>query len=249
MLIHGATGVGKSHLAREYVYTHQKQYPGGIFWFRAFSEQELEDEFWRFSTTTALAERNGQDNVPEFQDHAKMVEHVRNWFSRRQDWLFVLDGIMFNPVLKRFVPDTANTAMILTSTSRAFTGNFHFNNPKPLELKALPALEGCELLRQELEKKVFTAEEDASALDLVRLLDNLPLHIHIISQNLKMTQEPLPTFVKRFRARPRLSQQIPAYDFVLDQLADMGAFAAVNVLSVLAFFERNIPVEMLALGE
>lgn len=249
-LIHGATGVGKSHLAREYVYAHQKDYPGGVFWFRACSEQELEDEFWRFATTTILADLNrGQGDITEFQDHTKMVEHVRNWFGQRQDWLFVLDGIMFNPVLKRFVPDTENTAMILTSTSRAFTGNFRFNNPKALELKALPALEACELLRQELEKKDFTADEDASALDLVRLLDNLPLHIHIIAQNLKMTQEPLPTFVKRFRARPRLSQQIPAYDFVLDQLADMGAYAAVNVLSVLSFFERNIPVEMLALGE
>lgn len=43
VLIQSLPGGGKTHLAREYVYQHKDDFPGGIFWLRAKSETELTD--------------------------------------------------------------------------------------------------------------------------------------------------------------------------------------------------------------
>lgn len=41
VLVQSLPGGGKTHLAREYVYDHRDDFPGGIFWLRAKSPVEL----------------------------------------------------------------------------------------------------------------------------------------------------------------------------------------------------------------
>lgn len=261
VLLRCQTGGGKTHMARQYVFEHRGDYPGGIFWLRASTVQELEDEFWRIARTVALrdlkrkqqqqqaseteTEGEGEDDL---RDHTKVVDHVRRWFNSLEDWLLVLDGIMFDPGVARFVPDAPQTSMILTSTSPTGAGDHHFNNPKLLELPLLSTREAQELLLLEMEKKKpWTRDDLRHAADLAQLLERLPLMIHVTAQHLKTTYEPLGTFLKRYRAKPQVGN-IPAYEFVLEQLTARGAVAALNVLSVLAFFEQHTPVEMMVLG-
>lgn len=248
-------------MARQYVFEHRGDYPGGIFWLRASTMQELEDEFWRIARTVALRDLkkrrqeegeeggDGEDD-DDLRDHTKVVDHVRRWFNSFEDWLLVLDGIMFDPPgVERFVPDAPGTSMILTSTSPTGAGNHHFNNPKLLELPLLSTREAQELLLLEMEKKKpWSRDELRQAADLAQLLERLPLMIHVTAHHLKTTYEPLGTFLKRYRAKPQVGK-IPAYEFVLEQLTARGAVAALNVLSVLAFFEQHTPVEMMVLGK
>lgn len=261
VLLRCQTGGGKTHMARQYVFEHRGDYPGGIFWLRASTTQELEDEFWRIARTVALrdlkrrqqqqaseteTEEEGEDDL---RDHTKVVDHVRRWFNSLEDWLLILDGIMFDPGVARFVPDAPRTSMILTSTSPTGAGDHHFNNPKLLELPLLSTREAQELLLFEMEKKKpWTRDDLRQAADLAQLLERLPLMIHVTAQHLKTTYEPLGTFLKRYRAKPQVGK-IPAYEFVLEQLTARGAVAALNVLSVLAFFEQHTPVEMMVLGK
>lgn len=274
VLLRCQTGGGKTHMARQYVFEHRGDYSGGIFWLRASTLQELEDEFWRIARTVALRdlkrkqqqrqqrqaaeaetqqEEEEEDNGELFQDdlrdHTKVVDHVRRWFNSFEDWLLVLDGIMFDAGTARFVPDAPRTALILTSTSPTGSGDHHFNNPKLLELPLLSTREAQELLLLEMErKKPWTRDDLRQAADLAQLLERLPLMVHVTAQHLKTTYEPLGTFLKRYRARPQVGK-IPAYEFVLEQLTARGAVAALNVLSVLAFFEQHTPVEMMVLGK
>lgn len=249
-LIRCQTGGGKTHMARQYVFEHRYDYPGGIFWLRASTIQELEDEFWRIARTVALRDlKDAGTDIKDLQDHTKVVDHVRRWFNGFENWLLVLDGIMFDPGIERFVPDAANTSMILTSTSPAGSGDHHFNNAKLLELPLLSTQEAQELLLLEMEKrKPWTRDDLKQAADLVHLLERLPLMIHVTAQHLKTTYEPLATFLRRYKNKPHVGK-IPAYEFVLEQLRARGAMAALNVLSVLAFFEQHTPVEMMALGK
>lgn len=288
-LLRCQTGGGKTHMARQYVFEHRADYPGGIFWLRASTVQELEDEFWRVARTVALRdlrrrqqqrqqerrqqrrhqvaseteeeeeeeveeeeeEGEGEDQAFEdLRDHTKVVDHVRRWFNSFEGWLLVLDGIMFDPPgIARFVPDAPRTSMILTSTSPVASGDHHFNNPKLLELPPLSAREAQELLLLETERrKPWSREDLRQAAELAQLLERLPLMIHVTAQHLKTTYEPLGTFLRRYRARPQVGK-IPAYEFVLEQLTARGAVAALNVLSVLAFFEQHTPVEMMVLGK
>ncbi|KAG6357943.1 hypothetical protein INS49_013826 [Diaporthe citri] len=222
---------------------------GGIFWLRATSVQELEGEFWRVARTAALKDLMDKKNYDELRDNTKIIDIVREWFNGFEGWLMILDGIMFDsPGIERFVPDVANSSIILTSTDPAATGNHHFNNPQLLPLPLLPAQEAQELLLLETEKRKPWGQEDLSqATELVQILGRLPLMIHFISQQIKANQEPLATFLKRYRTRPKVGK-VPAYEYVLEQLQSRGATAALNVMSILVFFDQNIPVEMMALG-
>lgn len=263
VLLRCQTGGGKTHMARQYVFEHRGDYAGGIFWLRASTIQELEDEFWRIARTVALrdlkkrqqraseteTEEEGELPKDDLRDHTKVVDHVRRWFNSFEDWLLVLDGIMFDAGVARFVPDAPRTSMILTSTSPTGSGDHHFNNPKLLELPLLSTREAQELLLLEMEKKKPWSRDDLrQAADLAQQLERLPLMIHVTAQHLKTTYEPLGTFLKRYRAKPQVGK-IPAYEFVLEQLTARGAVAALNVLSVLAFFEQHTPVEMMVLGK
>lgn len=236
-------------MARQYVFAHKNDYPGGIFWLRATSVQELEGEFWRVARTAALKDLMDKKNYDELRDNTKIIDIVREWFNGFEGWLMILDGIMFDsPGIERFVPDVANSSIILTSTDPAATGNHHFNNPQLLPLPLLPAQEAQELLLLETEKRKPWNQEDLSqATELVQILGRLPLMIHFISQQIKANQEPLATFLKRYRTRPKVGK-VPAYEYVLEQLQSRGATAALNVMSILVFFDQNIPVEMMALG-
>lgn len=249
VLIRCQTGGGKTHLARQYVFKHRYDYAGGVFWLRASSPQELEAEFWTIARTAALRDLAITD-LRDLKDHTKMVDHVRRWFSGFENWLIVFDGIMFDPGMERFVPDSVNTSMILTSTSPAVTGNHHFSNPKLLELPSLSIQEAQQLLLLEMDKKKPWSQEDLrQAAELTKLLDKLPLMIHVTAQGLKMSSEPLSVYLKRYKSKPHINRRIQAYDEVLNQMYARGATAALNVLSVLAFLDQHIPVEMIAIGK
>ena len=237
-------------MARQYVFEHKDDYPGGIFWLRATSVQELEGEFWRVARTAALKDLMDETTISELRDHTKIVDLVRRWFNSMEGWLMVLDGIMFDtPGIEHFVPDAVNSSLILTSTDPAATGDHHFNNPQLLQLPLLAVQDAQELLLLETGKsKPWSQEDRRQAKELVEMLGRLPLMIHVTAQHLKANQEPLATFLRRYRNKPRVGK-VPAYEYVLEQVQARGATAALNVLSIIVFFDQNIPVEMMALGE
>lgn len=250
VLVHCQTGGGKTHMAREYFFQHLQDYPGGMFWLRASSVQELEGEFSRVAKV-ALKQLRTKVDKQDLEDPAKMIDHVRNWFEGNENWLLVLDGIMFDQEgIERFFPDHINTSMILLSTSSAVSGDYHFNNPRPLQLPSLSTQEAQELLLMEIEKEPpFTQDDLARAAELAHILDKLPLMIHVIAQHLKSSQEPLSTYLKRYKSKPPKLGRMPAYELVLEQMQARGAIAALNVLCMLAFLDQHTPVEMLSLGE
>ncbi|PSR97731.1 hypothetical protein BD289DRAFT_403349 [Coniella lustricola] len=249
VLIHCQTGGGKTHMAREYYFRHQQDYSGGMFWLRASSVQELEGEFSRIAKI-ALKQLRTKVDHHDLKDPAKMIDHVRTWFEGMEDWLIIFDGIMFDQEgIERFFPNHVNTSMILLSTSSAVSGDYHFNNPRPLSLPFMSTQEAQKLLLMEIEKEEPWSQDDlARAAELVLSLEKLPLMIHVIAQHLKSSQEPLSTYLKRYKAKPPRIGRMPAYDLVLDQMQARGAIAALNVLCVLAFLDQHTPVEMLSLG-
>lgn len=243
VLVRGRTGGGKTHMVRQYVYEYRHRYSGGVFWLQAHSIGQLEGEFlriWQMVNT-------GQE---EARNHEELTDAVRSWFNRRSKWLIVLDGIMFDQGIERFVPDATDTSLIFTSTSPSVTGNHHFDNPQMLELPPLSVQEAQQLLLEEMEQKQPWSQEDSKqASEVVRLVDKLPLMIHVVAQQLKETREPLSAFLKRYRKKPHIHRKIEPFELVLDRLDDRGANAALNVLRILAFFDQHTPVEMLALGK
>ncbi|RYP63662.1 hypothetical protein DL769_006917 [Monosporascus sp. CRB-8-3] len=248
VLIQSMPGGGKSHLARQYVFQHRSDYPGGIFWIRAKSVKELEYGYWDIAETAGLSGIRDLDRDDELTTR-RMVAAVRAWLNNTKDWLLILDGIHFDfPDLQYYIPFAKDTSIIFTSTERTVAEDYQFDNPQVIALGALSKQEAQELLLEEMgKKKPWTQDDLSRASELVELMDRLPLMIHVAALHLKATREPLAKYVRSFKNRPRAGN-LPAYQEVRKQLQHRGAVAALNLMYMLSFFGQHIPVEMVALG-
>ncbi|KAI2634595.1 hypothetical protein GGS21DRAFT_110815 [Xylaria nigripes] len=248
VLIQSMPGGGKSHLARQYVFQHRYDYPGGIFWIRAKSLQELEYGYYDIARVAGLSEAN----VPYMHQSCHtgtVVKAVQAWLSSTSDWLLVLDGIHFDiEGIQNFIPFSKNTSLIYTSTERTMGEEYRFDNPQVLALDSFTKREAQELLFEEMGKKPpYTHDDLQRAEELVDLMDRLPLMIHVAALQLKATREPLAKYLRSYKNRPKVGN-LPAYRAVYEQLEHRGAVAALNLISLLAFFGTQIPVEMIGLG-
>ncbi|KAI1097974.1 hypothetical protein F4804DRAFT_142267 [Jackrogersella minutella] len=248
VLVQSMPGGGKTHLARQYVFQHRYDYPGGIFWIRAKSLEELDYGYWDIAKTASLSDGIVLDQSGLI-DTRKMVKAVQAWLSSTADWLLILDGIHFDlPHLQDYIPFAKNTGIIYTSTERTPGEDYQFDNPQVIALDPLAKQEAQELLFEEMGKKrPYTQDDLRRAEELVELMDRLPLMIHVAALNLKATREPLAKYLRSFRSRPKVGN-LPAYRAVREQLEHRGASAALNLMSLLAFFGTHIPVEMIVLG-
>ncbi|KAI1855087.1 hypothetical protein JX265_012275 [Neoarthrinium moseri] len=248
VLIQSMPGGGKTHLARQYVFEHKYDYPGGIFWIRSKSLQELEYGYLDIAKTVQLKD---VQNIAENGDYntERVVKAVQGWLSRNEGWLLVLDGIHFDlPGLENFIPFSKNTSIIYTSTERTPGEDYQFDNPQVIALDSLTLREARELLLEEMGKKQPWNQDDLSrAQELVQLMDRLPLMIHVAALQLKATREPLSKYIRSYKSRPKAGN-LPAYRAVREQLHARGNVAALNLMSLLAFFSQHVPVEMLATG-
>ncbi|KAL8341906.1 hypothetical protein RB601_005287 [Gaeumannomyces tritici] len=253
VLIQCLPGGGKTHLAQQYVFKHKADYPHGVFWIQAKSVHEMEYWFWSIAKERVIPgslQNAAGMTKNQLQNPDQVVEMVREWFQTFDGWLIVFDGIRFDtPDIKRFIPDRRETAIIYTSTDGTASGDNSFDSPQVIELPLLSAQEAQELLLTEMNKpKPWSRDDLERALELVRLMDRLPLMIHVAAQQLKATREPLSKYLRSFPSRQKAGS-LSAYRAVYDQLDSRGdQNAALNLMFILVFFDSHIPVEMVALG-
>ncbi|KAI0909552.1 hypothetical protein F4823DRAFT_593893 [Ustulina deusta] len=251
VLIQSMPGGGKSHLARQYVFEHRYDYPGGIFWIRAKSLQELEYGYHDIAKVAGLSEVAiiDQDQISNISNTLAVVKAVQAWLSNTDNWLLVLDGIHFDlEGLEHYIPFAKNTSLIYTSTERTTGEEYQLDNPQVISLDSLTKREAQELLFEEMgKKKPYTQDDLHRAEELVEVMDRLPLMIHVAALQLKATREPLAKYLRSYKSRPKVGN-LPAYRAVCEQLEHRGAVAALNLMSLLAFFGTHIPVEMIGLG-
>ncbi|KAI0389259.1 hypothetical protein F5Y17DRAFT_134866 [Xylariaceae sp. FL0594] len=247
VLIQSMPGGGKSHLARQYVFQHRYDYPGGIFWIRAKSIQELDWGYHDMAKVLGLAEALTEQG--HVRDNRAVVKAVVSWLSSNENWLLILDGIHFDfEGLEHYIPFVRHTSIIYTSTERTTGEEYRFDNPQVLALEPLSKREAQELLFDEMgKKKPYTQDDLHRAEELVQLMGRLPLMIHVAALQLKATGEPLAKYLRSYKSRPKVGH-LPAYRAVREQLEHRGAHAALNLISLLAFFGTHIPVEMISLG-
>jgi tetratricopeptide (TPR) repeat protein/DNA-binding XRE family transcriptional regulator len=167
--ISGLGGIGKTQLALEYAYQHQKSYHD-IFWVNADTEEAF------IASYVLLA---GLLHLPEYEeaDQHKSKEAVQRWLRKHTGWLLILDNVEDLSLLHQFVPVDRQGSLLLT-TRRQVTEP----TAQALELELFS--ENDALLFLLKRTKVLGIErslEDASDRDIeearviIRLLGNLPL--------------------------------------------------------------------------
>lgn len=252
VLLHGQAGVGKSHLARQYVNKHrEKFFTGGIFWISSKIKEEREKVFWEIHQKVIARDS------PELCTNSDKPfrESVKAWFEARHDWLIVFDGVVVDKdadvtELASFVPYSKNSSIIYVSLSKSLESKRRLLEPFPIRLAPLMEEHACNLLLKKLEhdrKRKPTEAEKKAAMELVRKMGCLPLAIDAISHRIAETSEPLTKFnIKSYSADPRLKG---TYETILKDLQlSHPHLEAWNLISILCFFGQHIPVEMVHLG-
>lgn len=249
VLIWSIPGGGKTHLAREYAFKHKHDYAGGIFWVRAKTPEDIMDAFVGIAKHAMARNEIEIQDETALQDHDKVIPLVREWLNRSENWLLILDGVLHDtPDLAEYIPDAANTSMILTSTDTSIAGNHNFDNPQKLELGPLGEEEAQILLLEEMDrKKTWTPDDLARALEIAKLTECLPLAIHAAAGQMRATREPMSKYIRSYKKRPQAGG-LGAYKAVREKLEERGETEALNLMYLLSFFSGSIPVEMLALG-
>ncbi len=252
VLLQCLPGGGKTHLARQYLFRHRADYGGGVYWVRAKSITEMEQFYWRIARAEVLRDsiaKIAQEHSLNLYNPRHLVDIVRRWFNSFENWLLVFDGIRFDMFeVQRFIPDAKNTSIIYTSTERAVSGHYEFDNPQIMELGLLSARESQELLLTEMEKKQPWTQDDRSrAIELAHLVGRLPLMIHVAAQHLKATREPLSKYLRGYRNRPKVAGCRPTELSGTSSRVE-ARNAALNLMSILVFYDQHVPVGMLSLG-
>ncbi|KAL3454986.1 hypothetical protein BJX64DRAFT_295489 [Aspergillus heterothallicus] len=251
VLIAGVPGSGKSHLARQYVWTHRDDYPGGIFWVDAKSLQSTYKCFWDIAQAATLTD--GEEfQSPDTKSSSKYVDAVRHWLQARQEWLLVFDGISFNHDedinhFKQFLPFRERCSIIYTSVDKTLRKKQRLYEPYCLQVPPLEIEDACKLLFKDLGIKRPTKEQVRKATEVVTHYECLPLAIHAISHRLGATDKP----IEKYHINSHLIDEKLAEPFlsIMYDLYWGEHFPALNLINLLSFLGHQVPVGLITLGK
>ncbi|KAL4810278.1 hypothetical protein BDV18DRAFT_166684 [Aspergillus unguis] len=251
VLLAGVPGSGKSHLARQYVWQHRDDYPGGIFWVDAKSRQSTFKCFWDIAQAATLTDGEEFES-PDAKSSSKYVEAVRHWFQSRQEWLIVFDGVSFNHdedinEFKQFLPFKERCAIIYTSVDKTLRKKQRLYEPYCLLVSPLQVEDACKLLFKDLGIKRPTKAQARKATEVVTHYECLPLAIHAISHRLSATDKP----IEKYHINSHFTDEKLAEPFlsIMHDLYRGEHFEALNLINLLSFLGHHVPVGLITLGK
>ncbi|KAG5287472.1 LipA and NB-ARC domain-containing protein [Histoplasma capsulatum G186AR] len=250
VLIYGGSGSGKTHLARQYVFKQRTTYTGGIFWIDARSRESCCQCFWDIAERVSSTLQNETPD-PDWRDRDKYISKVLKWFSSKQNWLVVFDGVSCDDDdeingFKTFIPYNTNSSIIYTSVDRTLRKKRRLFEPFGLKVRPLSVEDARKLLFKDLNIKQPTAEQVRKATELVEHFECLPLAIHAMGHRLSATGKA----IEKFRIKPQTTDKRLAepYRGIMADLQNNQHMEAVNLITVLSFFGHDVPVGMIHLG-
>ncbi|KAI9678425.1 MAG: hypothetical protein M1829_002023 [Trizodia sp. TS-e1964] len=244
-------GGGKSHLARQYLYTQIKRFPGGVFWIRAQSQEELNKGFWQIARVLLQKEEEECELLlPGVV--APFVENVKLWFEKHDNWLLVFDGLSVDHeddlnAVQTFIPDSKNSSIIITSLDRSLAKRQRLLYPTLLKVNPLSTEEAQAMLFKGLEMPNPNKQDRKSAAALVKQMDHLPLAIDAVAHTVRQSGEQLQKYLKTYSSNTRFGRLGP-FVAIMNDLERLKHDEARNLINILCFFAQHIPVEMIRLG-
>lgn len=250
VLVTGTAGCGKTHLVRQYVWRARAQntYPKGIFWVDARSRENAYRSFWDIGQAAALLGANTPRNQ-DWDAASKYVETVRKWLETREGWLLVFDGLAFDNEdeisdFLHLVPDKKGNCIIITSVDKTLRGRQRLLNPTSVKVQPLSPQDGSSLLFKSLGIRQPSQAQNVKAIELVKHYEGLPLAIHAAAHALIAKGRALETYTPGLTEK-RLAEP---YLEILQALRENSHIEAINLITLLSFFNHTIPVALINLG-
>ncbi|KAF2268798.1 HET-domain-containing protein [Lojkania enalia] len=177
----GLGGIGKSQVAIQYCYNIRAASPHTwVFWVHAGTQARFEDGYRRIAEATKI---DGYDNPK-----VDVLRLVRSWLCHESNgrWVMVVDNaddpdVLFPPLhraqekdpLSDFLPQSPNGSILITSRSRDVAFRLTGSQSSILEVRPMKEADALVLL----ERKLGCKPEEDNAVELLRVLDCMPLAI------------------------------------------------------------------------
>lgn len=251
VLIAGVPGSGKTHLARQYVFTRRESYPGGIYWIDAKSRESSYKCFWEIAQAATLIDRKEAED-PEYQRPESYVDAVRHWLQTRQEWLMIFDGLTFDHdedinQFRTLLPWNRRCSIIYTSIDTTLRKKQRLYEPYCLSVSRLSIEDACKLLFKDLGIKKPTPEQVSKATALVDYYEGLPLAIHAIGHRLNATGKPIERY--KFKSSQMTDKKLAEpFLCIMSDLHRLNQRQALNLINLLSFLGHIVPVGLINLG-
>ncbi len=193
--LHGPGGIGKTHLAIEYVYRYQQEYQATL-WLNAAPPELLS------ANILSLADQLGiptQDNVDEQQ----RLDAVKRWLHDHDRWLFVLDNLEDLPLLNQLIPLNSSGHVLLTTQSQTtglFTSSLSVDQMS-IEDGALLLLRCAKIIPEQGVLDAAPEEKRLQALAIAEELRGYPLALDQAGAYIEETQRPLLSYLADYKKR------------------------------------------------
>ena len=248
VLVWGEVGSGKTHLTRQYLFTHRKDFPAGSFWVDCRSDETILNGFWDVGTSIgSLESRRKVGSPPASEDH---ITAVREGLEKLTGWILVFDGLSFESeedldAFKRFIPDKSGNSIIITSVDRTLAKRQRLLNPAAVKVHPLTPIEACELLYRSLRIRKPNTAQQAKALELVKDCQRLPLAIHAAAHALTEKGKAL----ERYSHGITDSRITTPFLEIMSALREKNHHSAWNLVVLLSFYHHSVPVALVEYGK
>jgi len=195
LAISGLGGMGKTQTAIEFANRYRDKYKA-VFWVDAESRESLISGFISIARLLNLPQKNDKDpNV--------VIGAAKYWLGNNTDWLLIFDNVDDFLLTGEFTPPTGKGHIIITTTRQA-TGDLAHK----IEIEKMPAEDGIlfllrrgKIIRYDAPLECASDEDQATARDIVRELEGLPLALDQAGAYIEETPCTLKEYLEIFRGQ------------------------------------------------
>jgi tetratricopeptide (TPR) repeat protein/DNA-binding XRE family transcriptional regulator len=191
--ISGLGGIGKTQIAIEYAHRYRDDYDA-VFWVTAATRETLHSDFVALARLLRLP-------VQDLSDQQLIVDAVKQWLARHEQWLLILDNADELALLTEFLP-TGDSGYILLTTRAQATGSLAPSisiEQMSGEEGALLLLRRAQLLAPKALLEQATEADRAQAETLVLAMGGLPLALDQAGAYIEETGCGLPAYLELYR--------------------------------------------------
>ncbi len=243
----GLGGLGKTQTAIEYAWRHRDEYES-VFWSRAETREDLVSGFSAIATLLNLPQASGSDQQVS-------AAAARQWFEQNSGGLLILDNADEIPMVRDFVPKTADGQVLLTTRAQS-TGAI----AQRIEIDEMEPEEGALFLLRRAKITNPTAEDRKLAREISNELGGLPLALDQAGAFIDETPSSLSEYLSFYKSeaaallarRGELADEHKSvsvtFSLAFEKVAEKTA-AAADLIRVCAFLAPDaIPEEIFTKG-